>query len=57
MRRIARFAQRHPHIAIMLSASPVHSNFQLKQMDINLPYRKPNRPKLEAEPLFNGHIP
>jgi LysR family glycine cleavage system transcriptional activator len=57
MRRIARFAQRHPHIAIMLSASPVHSNFQLKQMDINLPYGKPNRPKLEAEPLFNGHIP
>ena len=42
MRRIARFAKRHPHISIMLSASPVHSNFQLKQMDIKLTYGKPN---------------
>ena len=56
MPRIARFAERHPNISLMLSASHVHSDFQLGQMDIDIRYGLPNWPNLEVEPVFTEHI-
>lgn len=56
MPRIARFAQRHPQIALMLSASHVYSDFQLGQMDIDIRYGLPNWPSLQVEPVFNEKI-
>lgn len=52
MPRIGRFAERHPDISLVLSASHVHSDFQLGQMDIDIRYGLPNWPNLEAEPIF-----
>jgi DNA-binding transcriptional LysR family regulator len=56
MPRIARFAERHPNISLMLSASHVHSDFQLGQMDIDIRYGLPNWPNLEVEPIFTEKI-
>ncbi len=56
MPRIARFAQRHPDISLVLSASHVHSDFQLGQMDIDIRYGLPNWPHLEVEPVFTETI-
>lgn len=52
MPRIARFRQAYPHIALALSASPQHSDFQLGQVDIDIRYGLPNWPNLEVEPVF-----
>lgn len=56
MPRIARFAELHPHISLVLSASHVHSDFQLGQMDIDIRYGLPNWPNLEVEPIFTERI-
>lgn len=56
MPRIGRFAQLHPNISLMLSASHVHSDFQLGQMDIDIRYGLPNWPHLEVEPIFSEKI-
>lgn len=56
MPRIALFAKRHPDISLVLSASHVHSDFQLGQMDIDIRYGLPNWPNLEVEPIFTEHI-
>jgi len=56
MPRIARFTEQHPHISLMLSASHVHSDFQLGQMDIDIRYGLPNWPNLEVEPVFTEKI-
>lgn len=56
MPRIARFAQRHPAISLVLSASHVHSDFQLGQMDIDIRYGLPTWPHLEVEPIFTEKI-
>lgn len=56
MPRIARFTAEHPHISLMLSASHVHSDFQLGQMDIDIRYGLPNWPHLEVEPVFTEKI-
>ena len=56
MPRIARFTEQHPHISLMLSASHVHSDFQLGQMDIDIRYGLPNWPHLEVEPVFTEKI-
>jgi DNA-binding transcriptional LysR family regulator len=56
MPRIARFTERHPNIALMLSASHVHSDFQLGQMDIDIRYGLPNWPNLQVEPVFTEKI-
>ena len=52
MPRIGRFAELHPNISLMLSASHIHSDFQLGQMDIDIRYGMPNWPHLEVEPVF-----
>ncbi|MFY9183772.1 LysR substrate-binding domain-containing protein [Limnohabitans sp.] len=56
MPRIARFTALHPNISLMLSASHVHSDFQLGQMDIDIRYGMPNWPHLEVEPVFTEKI-
>jgi len=56
MPRIARFTEQHPHISLVLSASHVHSDFQLGQMDIDIRYGLPNWPHLEVEPIFTEKI-
>jgi DNA-binding transcriptional LysR family regulator len=56
MPRIARFAERHPTISLVLSASHVHSDFQLGQMDIDIRYGMPNWPNLEVESIFTERI-
>lgn len=52
MPRIARFRQSYPHIALALSASHIHSDFQLGLVDIDIRYGLPNWPHLEVEPVF-----
>ena len=56
MPRIARFTERHPKVSLVLSASHVHSDFQLGQMDIDIRYGLPNWPHLEVEPVFTEMI-
>lgn len=56
MPRIARFTDRHPGVSLVLSASHVHSDFQLGQMDIDIRYGLPNWPHLEVEPIFTERI-
>ncbi len=56
MPRIARFTERHPHISLVLSASHVHSDFQLGQMDIDIRYGLPNWPNLQVEAIFTERI-
>ena len=56
MPRIARFAARHPNISLALSASHLHSDFQLGQMDIDIRYGLPSWPNLEVEPVFTERI-
>ncbi len=56
MPRIARFTERHPNISMMLSASHVHSDFQLGQMDVDIRYGLPNWPNLEVQPIFTERI-
>lgn len=56
MPRIGRFAQRHPEISLVLSASHIHSDFQLGLMDIDIRYGLPNWPNLEVEAVFTERI-
>jgi LysR family glycine cleavage system transcriptional activator len=56
MPRIASFTEQHPNISLVLSASHVHSDFQLGQMDIDIRYGLPNWPNLEVEPVFSERI-
>jgi DNA-binding transcriptional LysR family regulator len=56
MPRIASFTEQHPNISLMLSASHVHSDFQLGQMDIDIRYGMPNWPNLEVECIFTERI-
>ncbi len=56
MPRLARFTAQHPHISLVLSASHVHSDFQLGQMDVDIRYGLPNWPHLEVEPIFTEPI-
>jgi LysR family glycine cleavage system transcriptional activator len=56
MPRIARFTALHPNISLMLSASHVHSDFQLGQMDIDIRYGLPNWPNLEVEAILTERI-
>ena len=56
MPRLARFTERHPHISLMLSASHVHSDFQLGQMDIDIRYGLPNWPNLQVEAICTEKI-
>jgi len=56
MPRIARFTEKHPNISLVLSASHMHSDFQLGQMDIDIRYGLPNWANLVVEPIFTERI-
>jgi DNA-binding transcriptional LysR family regulator len=56
MPRIGRFTERHPNICLMLSASHIHSDFQIGQMDVDIRYGLPNWPHLEVQPIFQEKV-
>lgn len=56
MPRIGRFAQRYPKTSLMLSASHVHSDFQVGLVDLDIRYGLPNWPNLEVEPIFTEKV-
>lgn len=56
MPRIARFREEFPDISLALSASHIHSDFQLGLMDIDIRYGLPNWPNLEVEPVFTEKV-
>ena len=56
MPRIAKFAARHPNVSLVMSASHMHSDFQLGQMDIDIRYGLPSWPNLEVEAIFTEKI-
>ena len=56
MPRIARFAQLHPEISLVLSASHVHSDFQLGLVDLDIRYGLPTWQNLEVEPVFTEKV-
>ena len=56
MPRIGAFAQLHPHISLVLSASHVHSDFQIGQMDVDIRYGIPNWPNLNVQSVFTEKI-
>lgn len=56
MPRIGRFAQKHPEISLVLSASHMHSDFQLGQMDVDIRYGQPHWPNLNVQTIFEEQI-
>lgn len=51
MPRLSAFTREHPEIALFVSASPSHSDFQLGKVDIDIRYGVPNWQHLVIEPL------
>jgi LysR family glycine cleavage system transcriptional activator len=56
MPRIAQFAQAHPGVSLFLSASHLHSDFELGQVDIDIRYGIPAWPQLVVKPIFRELI-
>lgn len=56
MPRIGQFAQAHPGVSLFLSASHVHSDFELGQVDIDIRYGLPAWPQLVVQPIFTEPI-
>jgi LysR family glycine cleavage system transcriptional activator len=56
MPRIARFAKAHPGVSLFLSASHLHSDFELGQVDIDIRYGIPAWPQLVVKPIFRELI-
>lgn len=56
MPRLARFTHQHPDVQLVLSASHMHSDFQVGQVDVDIRYGLPQWPDLEIEPLFTERI-
>jgi LysR family glycine cleavage system transcriptional activator len=56
MPRIGQFAQAHPGVSLFLSASHLHSDFELGQVDIDIRYGVPNWPQLVIKPIFREPI-
>lgn len=56
MPRITRFTQQHPGISLVLSASHIHSDFQLGQMDVDIRYGIANWPDLQSELVFPERV-
>lgn len=56
MPRMGRFAAAFPGISLVLSASHVHSDFQIGQMDVDIRYGIPHWPQLNIEPIFTEKI-
>lgn len=56
MPRIGQFAQAHPGVSLFLSASHLHSDFELGQVDIDIRYGVPAWPQLVVKPVFRESI-
>lgn len=56
MPRIGQFAQAHPGVSLFLSASHLHSDFELGQVDIDIRYGVPVWPQLVVKPVFSEPI-
>lgn len=56
MPRIGQFAQAHPGVSLFLSASHVHSDFELGQVDLDIRYGVPHWPQLVVKPIFREPI-
>jgi len=56
MPRLGGFVKAYPEIALALSASPVHSDFALGQVDVDIRYGIPEWPNLVVEPIFEEKI-
>lgn len=56
MPRLGAFVRAYPEISLSLSASPVHSDFALGQVDLDIRYGFPEWPNLVVEPVFEEHI-
>ncbi|MDB5887066.1 MAG: transcriptional regulator, LysR family [Polaromonas sp.] len=56
MPRISRFAAAHPGVSLFLSASHLHSDFELGQVDVDIRYGVPAWPQLVARPVFREVI-
>ena len=56
MPRIGQFAQTHPGVSLFLSASHLHSDFELGQVDIDIRYGIPMWPQLVVKPVFREPI-
>ncbi|MFB0934227.1 MAG: LysR substrate-binding domain-containing protein [Propionivibrio sp.] len=56
MPRLAKFVRAFPDISLSLSASPVHSDFALGQVDVDIRYGVPEWPNLVVEPIFEERI-
>lgn len=56
MPRIGQFAQTHPGVSLFLSASHMHSDFELGQVDIDIRYGVPTWPQLVVQPVFQEAI-
>jgi len=56
MPRLAGFVHAYPEISLSLSASPVHSDFALGQVDVDIRYGIPEWPNLVVETIFEEHI-
>ena len=56
MPRISRFAQTHPGVSLFLSASHIHSDFALGQVDLDIRYGLPIWPGLVVRPVFREPV-
>lgn len=56
MPRLGKFVSSFPDISLSLSASPVHSDFALGQVDVDIRYGVPEWPNLIVEPIFEERI-
>ena len=56
MPRLGKFVRAFPDISLSLSASPVHSDFALGQVDVDIRYGIPEWPNLVVEPVFEERI-
>jgi LysR family glycine cleavage system transcriptional activator len=56
MPRLGQFAHTFPEISLSLSASPVHADFALGQVDVDIRYGIPEWPNLVVESIFEESI-
>lgn len=56
MPRIGQFAQAYPGVSLFLSASHLHSDFELGQVDLDIRYGIPAWPQLVVKPIFREPI-
>lgn len=56
MPRLNSFVREHPQITLSMSASVVHSDFAIGQVDLDIRYGVPNWPNLTVECIFDEQV-